>query len=57
MLIVIKEPVNNLIEDNKATKELRQTLTSESHIRTTASSPALMMVLFKGPQTALLILP
>jgi hypothetical protein len=32
-------------------------LTSESHMRTVASSPAVMMVLFPGPHTALLILP
>lgn len=31
-------------------------LTSESQIRTTESSPALIMVLFNGPQTALFIL-
>jgi hypothetical protein len=32
-------------------------LTSESQMRTVASSPAVMMVLFPGPHTALLILP
>jgi hypothetical protein len=32
-------------------------LTSESQMRMVASSPAVIMVLFSGPQTALLILP
>lgn len=42
---------------NEINMNFKKILTSESQMRTIESSPALMIVLFRGPQIALLILP
>lgn len=59
IFLLDNDEAHNTIPIDTQGQEVKQigTHTSTSHIRTTASSPALIIVVFKGPQTALFILP